>query len=545
MFRILLFAAVALVPLLGMGDEPVDTLVLCPTPFRQALQPWVEYREQQGHRLLVIPPAASSFAVQEQVRQAAKKYPLHNLVIIGDATSDTKQVAGTTVPTDYKIAMGIVQFGGEPDIATDNSYADIDGDDVVDLTLGRIPVDTPQQLTEFIDKVIAYETKADFGPWRRKINLIAGVGNFDPVIDKVIENASKQMITDLIPPCYETSMTWTSWQSAYCPNPQRLASTVVDRMNEGCLFWVYIGHGLATSVAPMRVGRMSFPVFDSQIACRANATQGSPIAVFLACYSGAFDRKKDCLGETLVCQPCGPVACLCGSRMTMPYGMATLSYEVMDEFFKGEHETLGDVILFAKQNLARNHIDNEYREMIEDLGESFSPRAELLPIERYEHLHMFHLLGDPLLRVPRPGPLELHVDWSPTDPATARVHGVAPEAGSLVLDLAYKRDRLRYRPERRKSFDPSREALARYDETYRRSNDLICTSETIQVGAGSFSAELRIPADASGECHIRGFLSTGKQAWAQAVPIDIPRQTPGSAPAATANSGSSNGRIKR
>ncbi len=521
MFFFLTVVALSLIPTCGLSDEASDTLVICPRSFQAALQPWVEYRQRQGHRLLVIEPAKTSFAIQQQVRQAAAKNPLRNLVLIGDALSDVGQGPAAIVPTDYKIALVNVQFGGEPDIATDNSYADVDSDGIMDLTLGRIPVDTPQQLGQFVEKVIRYETQADFGLWRRKINLIAGIGNFDPIIDKIIENASKQMITNLIPPCYETSMTLTNWQSAYCPNPQRLSNTVVERLNEGCLFWVYIGHGLPTSVAPMRVGRMSYPVFDNEIAHRANATQGLPIAIFLACYSGAFDRKTDCLGEVLVCQPGGPVACLCGSRMTMPYGMATLSYEIMNEFFVHDHETLGEVILCAKQKLAANRIENEYREMIEGLGQSFSPNGDLLPLERFEHLQMFHLLGDPLLRVPRPNPLELKVQLSPRDPKTAQISGVAPRGGTLMLDLAYKRDRMRYRPERRKTFDSSRSALEHYDETYRKSNDMICVAQSMQVGAGPFSADLLIPTDVSGECHVRGFLTTEDGSWTEAVPIVI------------------------
>ncbi len=513
--------AICLVTASSAREELADTLVLCPQPFQAALQPWVAYRQQQGHRILVVTPSGSSFAIQQQIRQVAATNPLRNLVIIGDATNDNGQGKLATVPTDYKIAMVNVQFGGEPDIATDNGYADIDGDGNLDLTIGRIPVDTPEQLRQFIDKVIAYETKSDFGLWRRKINLVAGTGNFVPVIDNLIANTSKQLITELIPACYDTSMTFTNWQSAYCPDPRRLSSCVVDRLNEGCLFWVYIGHGLPDCVAPMEAGRFTFPVLDNQVARRAQTVEGSPIAVFLACYTGAFDLKRDCLGEILVCQPQGPVACLCGSRMTMPYGMATLSYEIMNEFFAQEHATLGEVILCAKQKVAANKIDNDYRQMIEDLGGTFSPNADLLPLERHEHLLMFHLLGDPLLRVPRPSPMEMKAELASDSLTDIHVNGLAPADGELVLDLAYKRDRLRFRPQRRKSFDSSRTELAKYDETYRKSNDLICVSQTLKVNQGTFSAELPIPAAASGECYVRGYLKSNRQAFAQAVPITL------------------------
>jgi hypothetical protein len=504
-----------------VDDTAADTLVLCPDAFQTVLRPWVEYRQKQGHRVLVLAPAATSFGVQRQVREVATKHALRNLVIIGDAFNDKSQGKFAIVPTDYKIAMVNVQFGGEPEIATDNPYADLDGDGKPDLALGRIPVDSPDQLEQYIRKVIAYETTKDFGPWRRKINLVAGTGNFDPIVDRVIENASKRLITDLIPAAFETSLTLTNWQSNFCPDPRRLSTTVVERMNEGCLFWVYIGHGLPNSVAPMQVGRRSFPVLDNRVAVQARAASGLPIAVFLSCYSGAFDRREDCLGEVLVCQPAGPVACLCGSRLTMPYGMALLSVELMDEFFGDEEATLGEVFTRAKRKLAGHSADGEYRQMIENLGQSLSPTPDLLPLERHEHLLMFHLLGDPLLRVPRPSPLALAAALSTGASHEIRISGTAPEAGNLTVELCYKRDRLRGRTERRKEFNPDQAALAAYDEVYRQSNDRICISRSLPVAAGEFQTSLAIPQGASGECHVRGYLQSGRQAWAQAVPIDL------------------------
>jgi hypothetical protein len=500
-------------------DPSPDTLVLCPGTFRSALQPWVDYRQRQGHQILVIAPAKTAYAIHQQIKQLARLHPLRHLVIVGDAVAGKGGDPGAVIPADYQIAMVNVQFGAEPDIATDNTYADLDGDGLLDLTLGRIPVDTSQQLREFVQKVIAYETSTDHDLWRRRINLVAGVGNFDPLIDKMIENTSRRMITDLVPASYETSMTMTNWQSAYCPNPLQFSETVVRRLNEGCLFWVYIGHGWRDRVAPMQVGRHKFPVLDTRSAAQAHSAHGSPIAILLACYTGAFDQPDDCLAEVLVCQGNGPVACLCGSRMTMPYGMATLSYEIMHEYFQQDHQTLGEVILAAKRNLARNRIENDYRQMIESMGQAFSPNPQWLPLERHEHLLMFHLLGDPLLRVPRPGTLDLQAELA--EPRLVEVTGNAPEPGRLIVEVCYQRDRLRFRHDRRKSFETDPKELAAFEETYRRSNDLVCVAEVVQVPAGDFRVELAVPSDASGDCHVRGFLAGDRQAWAQAVPLTL------------------------
>ena len=37
-----------------------DTLVVCPEPLQRTLGPWLRHRQGQGHKLLVIAPAADA-----------------------------------------------------------------------------------------------------------------------------------------------------------------------------------------------------------------------------------------------------------------------------------------------------------------------------------------------------------------------------------------------------------------------------------------------------------------------------------------------------
>ena len=137
-----------------------------------------------------------------------------------------------------------VLFGSEPEIATDNTFADLDGDGLPELAIGRLPADSKAEVERFVARVIEYEQ--DNSPnqqWRRNVNFVAGVGGFGGVIDNVIEQTTKQIITDLVPCDCQTSMTFGCWRSPYCPDPRRFSETAIRRFNEGCLFWVYIGHG--------------------------------------------------------------------------------------------------------------------------------------------------------------------------------------------------------------------------------------------------------------------------------------------------------------
>ena len=194
--------------------------------------------------------------------------------------------------------------------------------------------------------MIAYETQAVGAdrtnrrsnldtPWQTRINLIAGVGGFGALVDQLIEQVAKKVITEMVPETHQTSMTYGSWNSPYCPNPERFAESAVERFNEGCLFWVYIGHGDRCRLDKIHVPDGSHSILNQSNVQQINCRSGNPIAVFLACYTNAFDGDRDCLGEMMLRQPNGPIATIGGSRVTMPGGMGLLSMAMLDEYFDG------------------------------------------------------------------------------------------------------------------------------------------------------------------------------------------------------------------
>ncbi len=501
-----------------------DTLVLCPQPFQAALQPWLAYRRGQGHSIHVLAPTASAFGIKQQIREVARYGQLKSLVLIGDTPSADPGSIMSCIPTDYKPANVLSKFGSEPEIATDNSFADLNDDGLPDLAMGRIPVDTPADLTAQITKIIQYES-APAGPWQRRINLVAGTGGFGQLSDSVIERTSRRLITDLIPAEFSTSMTYASWASAYCPDPREFTETTIERLNEGCLFWVYMGHGDAQRLDYLRTPIGGYPILGERDIPRVDCRHGMPIAIMLACYTGAFDFPKDCLSEQLVKQPGGPIAVLCGSRLTMPYGMGMLSVGLIEEYFDGRRETLGDILLAAKRKLvevddenpgarsAGDPVHSEYRETIKLLGQTFSPSGQQLAGEALEHVHLFHLLGDPLLRVSRPSAIELTAEPA-ADGASVIVTGQAPHDGDLLLELVYCRDRFQKRPPRRREFTADPAILDGYRAVYEQANCRTVSEQSITVPAGPFRVELEVPDWARGRCVVRGFLQNDQKRYA-------------------------------
>jgi hypothetical protein len=276
------------------------------------------------------------------------------------------------------------------------------------------------------------------------------------------------------------------------------------RLNEGSLFWVYIGHGQPWSVDEVQVPGARFPILSTADTAQLECRHGAPIACFLACYSGAFDLPRDCLAEEMLRKDGGPVAILCGSRVTMPYAMSVMGSELLEQCFGGEAETIGEAVLAAKRRMMRTDKPNRHRAALDAAAAALSPTAGQLEEERAEHLDLFNLLGDPLLRVSYPREIGVKVASAARPGQTIPLVLTSPLSGEGVVELAVRRDRLTFQPPRRGEFDPR--GLGDYGEVYRRANEPRLAVRRIELAAGSHATELEVPPEARGACHVRVFV---------------------------------------
>jgi len=484
--------------------------------FRAALQPWIEYRASQGHSFVYINSMLPAARIRAAIIEAAKSKTLHNVLLVGDAApaaTAVRQFHGGTspprklqTPTHFAKAVVNIHFRSEPLIATDNRFADIDGDGLPDLTIGRLPADTPAELTTIVNKILAYEKNPPAGAWRRQINMIAGVGGFGPVVDSVLEMATKKFMVEGIPPAYKTSMTYGSWRSPYCPPPHRFHLATLDRMNEGSLLWIYIGHGQRAALDRVRTPLGLHHILDVSDVRKISSKSGLPIAVFLACYTGAFDEPRDCIAEELLRAPGGPVAVYSGSRVTMPYAMTVMAHEMLHAYFIDARKTLGDVILQAKRSMAVVDRDDPQRKMIDQLAAVISPKPELLAEERAEHVRLFNLIGDPLLRIPQPETISISTPAKAEPGGSLAVSGDTPIGGRCIVELTCRRDRSRFRPPVRETYVRSAQSEAAYARAYKQSNDRDYVRHVVDINPGPFKFTLKAPSNARGPSFVRMYI---------------------------------------
>jgi len=496
------------------GSFAADTLVVCPPSLRKGLKKWVEYRRKQGHEIKWIDNDGDSIAIRRRIRDAVNPKETKFVVMVGDANrpADGKEKPDKNfVATHYIPAKVNIHWGKERDIATDNYYADLDDDHLPDLAIGRIPADSVEDLETITDKIIAYEENEDYGEWRRRISFVGCPGNFGAVIDSVIEQGSRRLTTEGIPPAYCTTATYGNWRSPYCPDPRRFRDTAVGRLNEGALFWVYIGHGHNLYVDQVETpDQKKYPILTTKDVPDLKCGSGHPIAIFLACYTGRFDAPVDCLSEEMLRSPGGPVAIYSATRVTMPYAMTVMGGEMMKAYFVEKVPTIGELVLHAKRQMVLADRSTGTAKSLDTLALTLNKLSPDLKAERLEHVQMYELFGDPLLKLSHPN--DVVVDPLSTAKAGDKliIKGTSPLSGKCVVELVSPRDKLHFTPPLRKDFSPVEAVFTEIQETYEKANQPVLASKALEVKRGTFEAELTIPESMKGKGHIRVYVHGAK-----------------------------------
>ncbi|MFZ5831565.1 MAG: C25 family cysteine peptidase [Planctomycetota bacterium] len=535
------FAAGAAEPAAGAIQPSPDVLLVCPDPFLEPMQPWIKHRQAQGHQIAVIRPSASAEGIAQTICELARGGSVRYVLLVGDVAPWVllnRPSRLPRVPTHYLHARVNVLWGSEPAIASDAPYGDLDGDNRPELCVGRLSADTPAQLTTIVAKILAYERSTDFGPWRRQVRCVAGVGEFGAVADAVIESSARALLCRNIPAEYNVGMTYGNWRSPYCPDPRQLRQATLASLNEGAWFWVYVGHGYHLALDRMRLPTGNYPILERNDLSQLRCAHGAPIALMLACYTGGLDATEDCLAEEMLRQPGGPVAVLAASRVAMPYAMSLFSTSLMRGLFERRPLTIGELVRDAKRELiSEPAADDQQRTTLDAIASLLSPNAKLLGDERLEHVWMFNLFGDPLLRLRYPHPVRFDVlvgdmrvasattqGSSPsrlTAGSSVRIRGTSPIEGVAWLELAAPRGQLRFRaPSRREAPTTVDEALE-MQRTYLAANDPCWTSVYQQVPAGAFSIELAVPESARGAAQLRLFIEGEKDYAAGSTDVEI------------------------
>ncbi len=186
-----------------------DLVAIYPQRFEGALEPLLRHRESQGHRVYRAPvedvfDAYSGgrrhpFAIKRLLRAMWRKSdPSPDyLLLVGDASNDNAgyslanefEKADTTYVPTASIPGHIASWGIRDIVSCDHWFVDnlagplqSDMDYYPFLHLGRIPCGSEEELTTYLEKVLAYEQSDQAASWRSRVvmlsdDLFSGVGS--------------------------------------------------------------------------------------------------------------------------------------------------------------------------------------------------------------------------------------------------------------------------------------------------------------------------------------------------------------------------------
>ena len=322
------------------------------------------------------------------------------LLLFGGTTYDYKGVIGNPVMRNY-----VFTYQSEESVDRVDSYGSDDfftfmGDDeglwprsptpnnpinLMDIGVGRLPIQTIEEARLLVDKIMAYEDPRSRGDWRSLFTFIADdhaagssndrdlhILNADGTADVVDQDGTGVRLEKIYQISYPTENTSAG------PRVPQATQAMVDRINDGTLVFNFSGHGSEQFLTDQRL-------FTADDIGRLNNRNRPSIMVTATCSFGRFDDTEDNSGaEKMMLHPDGGlIAALTTTRVvyTSPnpgilnFGLnIALTREMTRRDADGRPQRLGDIFRNTK---------------ITPVGREFNSRK-------------FILLGDPAMRIGLP-----------------------------------------------------------------------------------------------------------------------------------------------
>ncbi len=461
-------------------------LVVTTDDLRPALVAWSAHRTDQGTSVRVAAPGVD---VTATIRAAHEKEALTHVLILGDVDR---------VPCAYRPAVAIAAWERDPRIATDAPYADLDDDGSPDLALGRIPADSVDEAQRMLARSIAYETAPPPGDWRRKLSIVAGVGGFGAQQDMALEMLTRMVLNRDVPEAVATRFTFAKESSPFCPPPAELQDTMLGELSDGALVVAYVGHGSARHVDRMEWRGKRWPILEFEAAERVDCSAGPPLVFFVACSTGSFDSEEDCLAEAVLRRPDGPAAIFASSRVSTPYSNGVLAVEMLGSLYGDGPRTVGEIARDVKRRLLAESSDAPSRRALDAMAAGFyEADAAKRTIDRSEHVLLYQLFGDPLLRLQRPQAAVVTPPSAAMTGAEFSVSIQSPVVGHAVVELVPRRDADAMPRPAGRDPDAMRADYARAT----RGEPLATADLEITEAGATMAVKLRVPDDATPRPH--------------------------------------------
>lgn len=279
---------------------------------------------------------------------------LKYLLLFGDCSYDYKdrQTGNTNMVPTYQSYQSYhnVQTYSSDDyfgfLDADEGVWDekIDGDQLLDLAVGRFPARNTEEAQVIVNKIIAYETK-NKGNWKNKALFVAD--DEDQAMHVEQSKTLIEIVKEIAPFTHISTNFVDDYEHA--TNDVSFAKEkLIDFINEGAMFVNFVGHGSEYIWT-------SEEILSVQDIKNLKNKNNLPIFITATCEFGRFDDPKvKSGGEELLMNENGAIALVTTTRPVYSASNFTISKTFYNEAFKRNEDStfrsLGEVFRATKNN---------------------------------------------------------------------------------------------------------------------------------------------------------------------------------------------------
>ncbi len=288
------------------------------------------------------------------------------VLLFGDGTYDYKNIEGFN--NNYVITYQTAEsMDGINSYTTDDYFVRVDGDDrIIDLSIGRLNINSNSDAENVINKIIYYENQEDKGNWRNLITLVADDGKTSKGDDGNIYTAqSENLAGTIIPSSFDLNKIYLAEYPAVITGEGRrkpeVNKAIIDAMNAGTVLVNYIGHG-NPDVWTHEI------VFDRNISIPQINNLRYFFLTAATCDFGYYDRTNIQSGsEDLVLKPDGgAIGVFSASRIVFAGENAQIMYTFFDSLMNTSRDssdlpiTVGKAFYLTLHAVSNSANDQKY-----------------------------------------------------------------------------------------------------------------------------------------------------------------------------------------
>ncbi len=242
---------------------------------------------------------------------------------------------------------------------TEDFFVWVDGNDnLIDLSIGRLPVKSKGEAFSVVQKIKDYENNEDFSQWRRTVTFVSDDGWSPHWQEYSKHTAQSENLAKIVPEFYTKNKIYIVLYPTEITGTGRrkpLANkAIIEAINNGTVVMNYQGHGNPQVWAHEQI-------FVSEVTIPQLKNSNYFFSTVAACSFGLSDDPNEISGaELMLLKPDGGTI---GSFASNRPVFGELNAELNELFYKGifvkenngKHFSIGQAYLFAKTNFPNSN----------------------------------------------------------------------------------------------------------------------------------------------------------------------------------------------